>query len=254
MFRLSILDIFEYRFDFLMHTAKYAFMVLMMSLVWLAVQNAQGLPTTTPQDIIVYFVLAAILYSLSNFHTFYIEEDIKLGYLSKFLIRPVSFFYYYLVYQLGHAVTETALKLLVLGVALGLFGLSFPLTATTVGLFLLFIPVIYWCSFNILSIISLLTFWLTEAWALRWGFTIIFRFLSGMLVPISFFPVFWQQISYYLPFQHLAYTPIQILQNKVALGAGLHAFAVLLIWAVVLHLTREWIWQRGLKSYEGTGI
>lgn len=254
IFRLSILDLFEYRFDFVMHTAKYAFMVLMMSLVWLAVQKAQGLPASAGRELIAYFILAAILYSLSNFHTYYIEEDIKLGQLSKFLLKPVSYFYYYLVFQLGHVVMETILKLSVLGLVLVVWGFSFQFSLPILGLVLAFLPVVFWCAFNLFSIVSLLTFWLTEAWALRWALSIIFRLLSGMLVPISFFPEFWQQTLYFLPFEHFAYTPIQLLQNKLSFTAGLQALLILVSWTIVLHAVRTLIWRRGIKSYEGTGI
>lgn len=237
-----------------MHTAKYAFMVLMMSLVWLGVQQTQNLPNTSPRELITYFVLAAILYSLSNFHTYYIEEDIKYGYLSKFLVRPISFFYYYLVFQLGHAVVETILKLVVLGVVMMIFGLGLTASWQSAGVFILFVPVIFWCAFNLFSIISLLTFWLTEAWALRWSLTIVFRFLSGMLVPISFFPDYWQRLFYFLPFEHLTYTPISLLQNQMSWTQGLQALAILGAWTVGLHYLRAFIWRLGLKSYEGNGI
>lgn len=237
-----------------MHTAKYAFMVIMMSLVWLGVQQAQGLPGTSPQEIITYFLLAAILYSVSNFHTYYIEEDIKFGHLSKFLLKPISFFYYYMVFQLGHVFIETVLKLVLLGGLMMVFGLTISTSWQSLGVFSLFIPIVFWCAFNLFSIISLLTFWLTEAWALRWTLTIVFRFLSGMLVPISFFPVYWQRLFYFLPFEHLTYTPISLLQNQITWHEGLKALVILLVWTVGLHIVRETIWRTGLKSYEGNGI
>lgn len=254
VFRLSILDILEYRFDFLMHVSKYVFMVLAMSLVWISVNKAQGGLGISQSQLIGYFIISAMLYSLSNFHTYYIEDDIRLGHLSKFLVKPVSYFWYYFVFQLGHSAVETLIKALILITAILFFQVRFDLTLANTSLALAFLPLIFLCSFNIFTSISLLTFWIVEAWALRWSLTVSFRFLAGTLVPLLFFPPFAQQLSFYLPFQHLMYTPIMLLQNQISWQTGLLSLSILASWTAVLAVLRATLWYRGLQTYEGVGL
>lgn len=251
--KLQLADIAEYRLDFFIHVVKYAVMVLLMSLVWLAVDSEGGLGLDRTQTI-RYFVFAAVLYSLSNFHTWYIEEDIKLGGLSKYLLKPIEPHNYYLSMETANALIELALKAVVMLPILILLGFSFSVGLPTIGLFLLFLPVIFLFSFNLLVSISYLAFWLTDVFAIRWSLLIVFRFLSGLLVPISFFPLVWQQLFWYLPFQHLAFTPIQLLQEEYDSATAATGLLILVAWTVVIILLRRFIWIRGLSQYEGTGI
>ncbi len=253
--QLSIQDAIEYKFDFFVHTLKYAVMVLLMTLLWSAVEKANPTPLLTQNEIVMYFFFSALLYSLSNFHTWYIEQDIKQGTLSKFLIKPVSTTGYYLSFQSASVFIETVLKTVVFLPLLYLLGFSFDtFTLQNILLFLLYLPLIYVSSFFLLSGISLLTFWIIEAYALRWALTITFRFLSGILVPLAFFPTFFQNISFYFPFQHLAYTPIQLILGKVSVSYALQGLLVLFCWLIVFISLHQWIWKKGISGYESTGI
>lgn len=254
VFRLAAQELFQYRFDFLASTVKYALMVLMMTLVWLAVAKENPDLPLTNQETIRYFFFSAVLFSLSNFHTNYIEDDIRLGSMNKFLLKPISAFAYYFWYESAPAVIETSIKLLVMLPLLWLLGFGFSVSVPHLALAILFFPVVFTCAFTLYSTISGLAFWITEAFALRWSITIIIRFLSGILIPISFLPAAAQSIMYWLPFEHLAYTPIQLLQAKISLNQGLTAFFILVTWTIIIQAMRYIVWQAGYKQFEGSGI
>jgi len=254
IFKLSLLDIFQYRVDFFLHTLKYATMILMMAFVWTAVGRDNPSFGFNQNQIVSYFFFAAMLYSLSNFHPVYIEEDIKLGALSRFLLKPLSPYLFYLSHEAANAVLETFLKVVVMLPLLHLSGLSVVAGLPQVLVIILYLPVIFIFAFDLLTLISTLTFWLNEAWALRWSLTIIFRLLSGILVPISLFPVFLQPLLMWLPFPYLAFIPIQLLLNNISLETGLRGLGLLGCWTVGLHLFRLWLWKQGIKKYESVGI
>lgn len=251
--QLAVLDLFQYRFDFIVHTSKYALMVMMMALVWIAVQKeSQSLSMNLPETV-TYFVLAAMLYSLSNFHTTYIEEDIKLGLYSKYLLKPISAFKYYFSFEFGFALFETLAKSLVMIPLLMYMGWLVPLPVGNLLLALLFLPVIFIFAFNQFSLISGLSFWITESYAIRWSLTIIFRFLAGFFVPISFFPPITQRVFFWLPFQHLLYTPVQLISGKLPLSTAAMSFMVLGGWTLVLVWLRLFVWRKGELRYDSTG-
>lgn len=251
--KLAMLDLVQYRFDFIVHTSKYALMVLVMAFVWLAVKKENpALPMTLPETV-TYFVLAAMLYNLSNFHTANIEEDIKLGSYSKYLLKPISAFKYYFSFELGFASFETLVKGLVMLPLLMAFGWLPALYLPNLLLFILFLPIIFSFAFNQFSLISGLTFWINESYAIRWTAMIIFRFLAGFFVPIVFFPLWTQRIFFWLPFQHLLYTPIQLLTGKISITTATGSLLILIGWTVIAAMLRYYVWRRGELQYDATG-
>jgi ABC-2 type transport system permease protein len=254
VFKLAAAGIFEYRFDFVASTFKYSFMVLMIALVWVAISRENpDLPLTTEETIRYYF-FSAIIYNFSNFHTSYIEEDIKLGTLTKFLLKPISAYTNYIVFELAKTVISTTLKLVTMIPVLWMMGLGFGVSLPHLVLATIFMPFVYVFSYSFFTLISGLTFWITEAHAIRWSLTIAIRFLSGIMIPINFLSPTVQQIFYWLPFQHLAYTPILLIQAKLSISQGLQSLAILATWLIIFNLVRYWQWQAGYKQYEGTGI
>ncbi len=252
--KISIQDTMQYRFDFVLRTLKYAGMVIIMSLVWIGVQKSGDNQIMTSDQTVRYFFLAAILYSLSNLHTWYIDEDIKLGYLSKFLLKPISPVWHYFSFESGAVILETLFKFLVILPILYLLGYSLNAGLGDFALLLLFMPIIFIFTFSLYSLISGLCFWFNDVFAIRWSLLIIIRFLSGVLVPISFFPQLFQQISFFLPFQHLAYTPIQMMNHELPKTTALMGLGILCGWVVVVTYLRDLLWRAGSKSYESTGI
>lgn len=234
--------------------SKYAVMILMMSLVWNAVEREGQLGIFSQAENTRYFFFAAILYSLSNFHPYYVEEDIKLGFLSKYLVKPISPNMYYIFFELARVCMETIIKIFVFVPLLFLLHLQFNISVTNLGLFALYFPFIFLFSFQALTIVSILSFWITEAYAVRWAVTVIFRFLAGLLVPMVYFPETFQKVSFWLPFQHLAFTPIQIIQGKVNSIYAFSGLAILIAWTLVVSAMKTVFWQKGIREYEGTGI
>lgn len=252
--KLSLLDLLTYRLDFVLHVIKYAGMIVFMSFIWLAVEQQNPNLVYSREEIVTYFIFAASLYSLSNFHTIYIEEDIKLGWLTKFLVKPISALRYYYHFEFGVAFFETFLKLIVMVPLIHFLVQHLSLQVVNVILFFLYLPFIFTFAFFQFSLISSFSFWIQEVYAIRWSLTIFFRFLSGAFIPLLFFPTWLQQLSQWLPYQYLLFIPIQIVTNKSTISQALTGLVVLGTWTCVLYLVRARIWRLGSKSYESTGI
>lgn len=250
------MDIAQYRLDFLLSSLKYSLMVVLMSLVWIAVQNESGNQAMSQFDqneLVMYFLFAAMLYGLSNFHTWYIEEDIKLGHLSKFLLKPMDANLYYLFYQLANSMTDLILKVIFMPLALVAFGYSLQLNPASLLIFALYIPIIFLFSFSTISTISLFAFWITDAFAIRWSVSILLRFLAGTLVPVSFFPQILQDISQYLPFQYLTYIPVQLMLQNIDEIIALRGLVILGVWTLVSLIFKKITWHYGLIKFESVG-
>ncbi len=252
--KIAVQDTLEYRVNFFLTTIKYSIMIAFTAMVWLAVEQSNPSATYTRTETITYFIGAAVLYTLSNFHPYEIEVDIKQGGLSRFLVKPLSPHWYYACKVGAESSLATLLKAAVfLPVGLAL-GYSFAAQPAQLLLFILFLPVIYYVAFLLLSSISVCAFWFSEVYAIRWGLTVVFRFLSGILLPLDYFPVWAQAILRYTPFPHLAATPIRLLQGALTIQEGLIGLGILCAWGAVLHVANKLLWRAGIRQYEGTGI
>ncbi len=227
-------------------------MVIMLSFIWL--EAAKTNPSINRAEIISYFLFSTIFYSFISFHTRYIEQDIRLGSLTKYLLKPINPFWNYIVYSLSLALVETLIKLVIVGSFIYFIWGGISISPSNILWATIFAPFSYFLSFCILASVSALTFWIDESFAIRWAWTIIMRLLSGLLVPLIFFPENIQKIMYYLPFQHMAFTPIRILQNKMSVNEIHQSLMILIAWSIVIYIFHKILWRKGELHYEGTGI
>lgn len=252
--RITAQEILEYRFNFIIHVLKYALSVSLMALVWLAVQAETNVEGLTPEFTVRYFLFAAILYGLSNFHTWYIEEDIKQGRLSKYLTKPYNYYRFGFTNQLTYTSIDLVIKLIIIIPLLNLLRFSFSPNTTQIIFFTVFIPFIYIFTFLTQFTIANLSFWLKDAYSIRWVSLSISRFLAGVIVPLNLLPEKLTKITFFLPFQHLVYTPIQIIQGNITVQRAGMGLLILLLWIIIAWIIKEKVWQKGVHSYEAIGI
>lgn len=254
IFKITWQDILQYRFNFLIHVIKYAMAVSMMSLVWLAVQKNTPIDGLTPESTVKYFFFAAILYGLSNFHTWHVEEDIKLGYLSKYLIRPYSIFKHYFAYYLTFMSADLRIKLIAMIPLLKLFGYSFLPTWWQALIFTLYLPLIFIFAYTIHFTVASFSFWIVESYSLRWVTLNIMRLLSGIIFPLHLLSDKFVELTFYLPFQHLAFTPIELILGNLSWQAAIKGMLILSFWTLIALYIKGKVWYQGVRNYESTGI
>jgi len=78
-------------------------------------------------------------------------------------------------------------------------------------------------------------------------------FLSGVLVPFSFFPLWFQTVASWLPFQSLSYVPVTIYLGKRTGPELTSAILVQLAWAVGLFILGRWFWTRAVRQVTAQG-
>src|SRR5690348_6951806 len=93
------------------------------------------------------------------------------------------------------------------------------------------------CAIPLKSILALIRakYWLIEL-------------LSGLLIPMAFFPDKIRILLAWLPFEHIAYTPLQIYLGKLDRAAALRALGIQWIWVVALMLLAHLWWSRASRK------
>lgn len=210
----------------------------------------------TFDQMIVYTVMAITVGEfVSAGFEYEIANDIKTGGLNKFIVQPISYFWYRVISFYGSKTVQ--LLTFTILVVLLLAGISFfgelPLTGSSVVLFIPSIVMAVVLNGMIFYLISLLAFWMTEVWAIFIGFNLSSNILSGGVFPLDIFGDTANRIFAWLPFQYTIYFPINILSGKL----GPHEVATGILfqaaWMLAFTLIANGCWRYGIKKYVAIG-
>ena len=181
------------------------------------------------------FVTQGFLMMVWVFNWTEIAERIRTGDVVTDLYRPVDFQRYWLAQDLGRATFHALAR----GLQPYLAGsLVFDLAVTTDPAALVAFPLACLLavvvSFGIRFMVNMAAFWLLDIRGPNQILMVVWLFLSGFLLPITFFPGWLEAFARATPFAAIVQLPVEVLLGKHD-GAGI--LLVLLVqaaWAAVL--------------------
>jgi ABC-2 type transport system permease protein len=250
--RIGFVNILAFRLRYYTGIITYLINVTVYYFIWRAVfANATGsIAGYSLRQILTYVSVGWILRS---FYWNTIDQEMAYevidGKIAMDFIKPVSVQWMWLARAMG----ESAFRLILLTaptaiVVTLLFPVLPPASLLNFTLFLVaavgsfFIMgalnfLIGTCAIPLTSILALIRakFWLIEL-------------LSGLLIPLSFFPRSLQIISSWLPFEHIANTPLQIYLGRLSLLQTLRLLAIEYFWVVALIFLGHLWWMRATRK------
>jgi ABC-2 type transport system permease protein len=257
--RVGFVNILAFRLRYVTGIITYLINVTVYYFIWNAVYApAAGLIGTGGAVIAGYSLPQMLTYVsvgwiIRSFYWNTIDQEMAYevleGKIATALLKPVSIQWMWI----SRAVGESSFRLIMLTVPTAiLISLLYPVQrpasaahfalffAAVVGSFLLMGAINFMigtCAIPLKSILALIRakFWLIEL-------------LSGLLVPIAWFPRTVRLISAWLPFEHIAYTPLQIYLGKLSLADAAMRLTVQWVWvALLLWLGHLW-WERASRK------
>lgn len=250
--RIGFVNILAFRLRYYTGIITYLINVTVYYFIWRAVfANSTGsIAGFSLPQILTYVSVGWILRS---FYWNTIDQEMAYevieGKIAMDFIKPVSVQWMWLARAMG----ESAFRLILLTaptaivIAL-LFPVLPPASKLNFALFLVaavgsfFIMgalnfIIGTCAIPLTSILALIRakFWLIEL-------------LSGLLIPLSFFPRSLQLISSWLPFEHIANTPLQIYLGRLSLLQTLRLLAIEYLWVAALIFLGHLWWRRATRK------
>lgn len=94
---------------------------------------------------------------------------------------------------------------------------------------------------------GILSFYVTNIWGIRNLKYIIVDFLSGAIIPLSFFPKGLERILKFLPFSTLNYYPTIIYLGKLAVNDIIRIFTIQIIWIIILWVVGKMMWIKAVR-------
>lgn len=245
-----------YRLNYIVNLFSVPLSLIIYYFLWKSIfefSNAITIKGFTLQEMVSYYALAMIVafFAWSDVDS-WIEEDVIEGNMIAALLKPASYFAYSIYFQFGMnslAFFVEILPVLIIGALLGLR----PSSVGNILLFLVAVAIAVMIYFLISYLIGLSAFWLKRISGLKRVKRLTVAFLSGSMIPLTFFPDALQKIFVYLPFQYVRFTPVNIYLNKYTFLQSLGYIGIGLVWVFALYFLSAYIWKRAFKKFAGSG-
>ena len=189
--------------------------------------------------------------SVSWMYEFRMTEEVSSGSINGLLVRPLSFFEYYLSQMMGYKVVTTFFSLMVPLIFAWIFDLPMQLSRAPLVLLLVFYHLLL---VHILSfIVSTAAFHLNRIGSLTVAKNLSMWLLSGELFPLDLLPEPYKTILIKLPFSSGVYIPVSYLTGRVPIDLVVQGFISNTVAIVFFGLIAIGMWRWGLSKYAGTG-
>ncbi len=257
LFRMSLQDALAYRGSTILSWLIESWSVLVMLYVWGTVFGA-GSVKIGAFDWDAMRTYLVIAHALQNFTatgvSWVLANAIRNGDIVTDLTRPIDFLAAKLVEQLGSALLNGVIGMVLVTIlSLLFFHLLPPPTLEAAVLSLLAAVLGFLVSFLISFMLGLSSCWLMNNQGLAWIVWYGGRLLSGTVIPLSLFPGWLRDVAAYSPFQATISTPLVIYLGQAEGGAAWQMVGVQLFWLVALFLAARWLFPRAMRRLEIQG-
>jgi ABC-2 type transport system permease protein len=225
-------------------------------LIWrTAIANGARLPVDE-RFVTTYFVLLSfVTMATSSWLTNYLANDIRLGRLSSWMVRPASL----LVGFVANNLSEKFLKLFALAPMIGILwwifrdSMSIPAGPGRWAVFAVSVVLGAILVFTIDILIASLAFWMDDVAALAQARFIIASVLSGAVVPLALMPDWSRGFVDNQPFRFTVSFPVEIVAGNLTGSQLLVGLAVQLGYVLGFGVITRLVWAAGLRAYSAVG-
>ena len=259
VFKLNFLTAMHFRFDSVFGLFMGNVGTLITMIFWLVIFNSSGngeLNGYSSNDIVTFFVVSGLFSGMIlSGGGFELSGLIKRGGLSQMLLRPYNIslhLYWKNLSGAGHGFINQSILLLIvvpffkdyltweLSLVSSIFLVAYMIVATVI-------------SFQVWILFGKLAFWMEQSTAVMYSFAVILNFLSGMFMPLDFFPKWSISFLEIFPFSAFTYIPAKIYMNHLSPSRVIVLLMVHVGWIGILAVINSIVWKKGVKKYTAVG-
>ena len=258
-FKLYIVDSLHYRFNTMISLLFSGISTMITVFFWTIIFESggrQSLNSYSLKNMITYYIVWNVVsaFNLSN-AGFYLNRIIKNGELNSILIRPYCFTVANYFDQLSKGIITIIPKFMFVIAILPIINAYIVINCNVVNVLfaLAFLIISTISSFLVWSILGCMSFWTEESEAVMWSFAVLFNFLSGMFIPLDFFPEEISGLVEFVPTATWGYLPAKIVTGMYSFEKMSALLCVNVLSIVMLALIVEKVWNRGIRHYSSVG-
>lgn len=204
----------------------------------------------TKDDMIVYLLIVFLMQAtLGNATEWEIAGSVLDGSIIMDLVKPISFQTRCFFQTLGSSVTEGTIAALVSGTAAICLG-SLEKYAEPRRCILLLASLLlaFSVKFCISYLAGLCCFFTSNGYGVIYMRQVITDIFSGALLPLSFYPQWFQKTANVLPFQSIMYTPTQIFLGRIEGAEAVNLLLLQLVWVIVLWVFGHFFFRFAIRK------
>ncbi len=258
IFKTTVKEYLAYRFNFLMWRFQVMIGFIIPLFLWSSITANKTFNGYNQQTMINYFLYTYFIsFFILGTRTVDISGQIQSGEIINLLLKPISFFKYYLFRDLADKFLNLAMSIVELTFLIILFKLPLILPDLSYFVFFLILFVIgFFISFFISLSISFIGFYSNEVWAPRFVFLVVIQILSGMFFPLDLLgkPLF--NILMLTPFPYYFFLLVKIITQPEILLAKINPYQTIFIglcWLMISFALARCLWLKGNKSFSFWG-
>ncbi|UFJ41289.1 ABC-2 family transporter protein [Brevibacillus humidisoli] len=251
LIRIRFLTLLAYRVNYYSGIIIYGINIGAYYFLWNAIYSGQQtLAGMSVEQMTVYVSIAWMSRAFYfNNIDFEIAQDVREGKVAIEMIRP----YRYLSVKTAQALGEGLFRLLFFAVPgmvmVSLFlPLTFPPTVEVWGIYAVSLLLAFIINTEINLLTGVITFFFFRNDGMMRAKRVIVDLLSGLILPISFFPGWAQAVMNWLPFQAINYYPSMIFAGAVGPQQAGEVIALQAIWTAVLLVPLAVLWRRARRN------
>lgn len=239
--RVSFLSMLAYRLRFYTGIVTYLIYVTIYTSIWRAVYSRPDSHRALEgfadfETLFTYFAIGWIARSFAfNNIDRELSELVETGHIASRVARPVSLHTQMLFTSIGQTLFRlTCFSPLVLLAMVTLFDLRGPASPLAFFLFLcaIVLSIVIFAEVNFL--VGLLAFWTRSALGIIRAKQYLLELLSGLLIPLSYFPEWLRAVAWATPFPSLTSIPNRLYLGLVSGEDAAFALLRSALWALVL--------------------
>lgn len=223
--------------------------------LWMAIYGSSSNATLgglTQNEMVVYVFMvyvtsSMVMISISD----WVSEDVVKGMVAMNLIKPIDYRASLIFRAFGNAVYRFLVPGIFIWIGLEIYkvnALGMPFTGIT-NVFLYLVS----CMLSFLIYVlfdfcfGMVAFFTTYIFGMLMAKDALLSFLTGQLIPLSFFPGVVQKVFEFLPFSSMVYTPVMIYLEKYSTSQLCFVLARQFVWVVILYVLGSIIWRQVTK-------
>ena len=217
--------------------------------------NPNSEASTTFMQLMVFIFLSIIVGQLKSSWVTSSQMilEIRQGHINKYLVRPLSYFWYYFMMFLG----VNSLFFIVYSLLIVCFTFIFPtfIFPTIFSLFGFIISLIIsiYLSYCIYFIMVCCAFWFGEVRAIVVAYNLGMLTISGQYIPIRLFPESILEVIHWTPIPFLVDFPVSIAIGITSFDEAIGKMFIAISWCIILTILSSIIYKKGIIKYEAFG-
>jgi len=253
--RASIKLAIAYKFEMLITVIVAPVSLLVFYFLWKSIYSNTGavIGGFTFQQLLSYYILTWIVAILTyTYVDDWIRYQVRSGTIIKEFVKPISYLRFWFYKTLSDRTFASVIEVLPIFI-IGLLFFSLRITP----FFPLFLVSLFFAlalNYLLSFFVGISAFWLVQNTGLIRLKDLLINLISGFVLPLSFFPLWFQKASYFMPFQYITYIPISIWLGKFAIEKIMMLLALQVVWIAVLYCIIALVWKKAMHQLTAVGV